>query len=170
MKMLYGILIQLACATFSHAGDKIKADAEWLRLKYDQLAAVTNVEKVLNVGLRPSGSKDARGAYTYYPQSGRIVFDDGSWVLLVSHSIHAEDGLGDMTLVRTSEGNYFVTRGHVCEKLILETKEKIASLGTFLRAKGKGAKAEPIPWEPYEGEQDGGEVRLPAARSTSPHR
>ena len=166
MKKTIATLLILAHASPLIAGNKIKSDAEWMNLKYKQLAAVKNVAKVKHVGLTDPGDKGADGLYTYFPKgNGRIVFVDKSWVLLVSHSLHAEDGLGDLTLVRASDGKYYVNKGHVCSKLILETKGEITSLRTFLNAKGKGPKAEPISWEKYEGEQPAAQVQSEGAPS-----
>jgi hypothetical protein len=154
MKSTITALLIMALAAPAFASDKIKLDGEWLKRKHKQLVAVKDPSKVKSVGMWSSGDKDSDEQYTYFPNgNGRIVFEDKSWVLIVSHSIHQEDGLGDLTLVRASAGKYYVNKGHVCNKLILETKEKITSLETFLKAKGKGSKAEPVEWEEYKGEQ-----------------
>ena len=127
-----------------------KSDKQWLETKHGLLAAVESVTNLTSVGLN-SGGERSGVTFTYSPKKdGLLVFEDGSWVLLESHSINEEDGLGDLTLIRTSEGKYHLNRGHVCGLLNLEAKERITSLATFLKAKGKGAKAKPVPWEPYE--------------------
>ena len=135
------------------AGDAAKSDAAWLKQKYAQLVAVKSVTNRTNVGLWTSGDRQADGKYGYFPKgNGLILFEDKTWVLIVSHSMHAEDGLGDLTLIRTCDGRYLVNKGHVCDKLILDAPEKIVSLETFLKATGKGAKGEATQWESYTGE------------------
>ncbi|NLB54620.1 MAG: hypothetical protein GX811_02425 [Lentisphaerae bacterium] len=154
MKNTFSALLIMILTITALAGERIKTDAEWLKLKHKQLADLNVPSKVKDVGMWSSGDKNADGQYTYYPNGdGRIVFADKTWVLIVSHSIHQEDELGDLTLVRASDGKYYVNKGHVCDKLILETKEEIISLDTFLKTRGKGHKAEPTKWEEYKGEQ-----------------
>lgn len=169
MNAIVIILLFLTVTFPVFAETNVTADAGWLKLKYKQLAAIKEIDKINKVRFPSSDDKDATGQYSYYPSgNGRIVFKDNSWVLLVSHSIHAEDALGDLTLVRTSDGKYFVNKGHVCGTLILETKEKITSLKTFLNAKGKGAKADPVPWEEYKDEQPPSGEAKPNTVSTPP--
>lgn len=145
----------LAVSTLIFAEGKTKTDAQWLKTKYKKLAAIKDPAKVNNIGLRVPKDKGHDDLYMYFPKgNGRIVFVDKSWILLVSHSSHAEDGIGDLTLIRASDGKCYVNKGYVCDKLILETKEKIVSLETFLKSTGKGPKAEPIEWKEYQGELD----------------
>lgn len=162
-------LLIATIATPAFAGERVKSDTDWLKHKYAQLAAVKSVTNLTNVGLWTSGDKQADGKYGYFPNgNGLIVFQDKTSVLIISHSIHAEDGLGDLTMIRTSDGRYLVNKGHVCDKLILDAPEKIVSLETFLKATGKGAKGEATQWEPYSGEQQGGGYSPPVARSSNP--
>ena len=82
---------------------------------------------------------------------GRLVyFDDGSWVIGMSHSTHTRDGLGDLTIIRTSNDKYYVNNGHVCDCLYLKTKNKVTSLETFLKTCGNGPHGEPVEWEEYK--------------------
>jgi hypothetical protein len=166
MKIIVKTLLLLTVTIPVYAATNVTADMGWLKLKYKQLAAIKEIDKINQVRFPTS---DDKGSYSYYPSgNGRIVFKDNSWVLLVSHSIHAEDALGDLTLVRTSDGKYFVNKGHVCNTLLLETKEKITSLKTFLDAKGRGAKSEPVPWEEYKDEQPPPGEAKPNTVSTPP--
>jgi hypothetical protein len=169
MKKTNIVLLALMLAASVHAGEKAKSDAEWLKQKHAQLSAVKSVTNLTNVGLWTSGNKQADGRFGYFPNgNGLIVFDDKTWVLIISHSMHAEDGLEDLTLIRTSDDRFLSNRGHVCDKLILDAPEKITSLETFLRATGKGAKGEATKWEPYTGEPQSGGYSPPAARSSKP--
>lgn len=153
MKTIVTVLLIALFAATTLAGEKIKSDAEWLKMKHKQLAAVKDPAKVKSVGLWTSGDKRADGQYGYFPKGdGLILFEDKTWVLIVSHSMHAEDGLSDLTLIRASDGKHYVNKGHVCDKLILDAPEKIISLESFLKAKGKGSKAEPTEWKEYKGE------------------
>ena len=112
-------LLATMLAASAHAGEKVKSDAAWLKQKHTQLSAVKSVTNLTNVGLWTSGFKQKDGKYGYSPNgNGLIVFQDRTWVLIVSHSLHAEDGLGDLTLIRTSDGRYLLNRGHVCDRLI----------------------------------------------------
>ena len=129
------------------------SNRQWLEMTHSQLAGLKSVRNLTNVGLN-SGAKDSDGTYHYSPKGdGLIMFEDKSWVLLATHSIHDEDGLDDLALIRTSEDKYYLNRGHKCGSLSLRSKERIVSLATFLETGGigpKGPRTEPTPWEPYE--------------------
>lgn len=106
-------LLAVMLAASARADEKIRTDDEWLKHKHAELAAIKTVTNVPHVALWTSGNKQADGQYGYFPKgNGLIVFEDKTWVLLVSHSMHAKDGLGDLTIVRTSDGRFLLNRGH----------------------------------------------------------
>ena len=173
MKVLIPTLMILVHGLAAVADSTPKSEAEWLTQKHAQLAMVTNVTSLPNVGLDASGDNDkqpAEGHYQYAPKgNGLILFEDKSWVLIVSHSVHAADGIGDLTLVRTSDGRFLVNKGHVCGNLLLDAREKITSLITFLKATGKTLTKEVTAWEPCKDEAPAGGDREPADGLPQPH-
>jgi hypothetical protein len=165
MKRLITVVVLALTGFLTLGGESPKSEAAWFRQKYEGLAAITTVTNVTKVGLWSSGDKYSNGLYGYFPKgNGLIVFEDKTWVLIVSHSVHADDGLRDLTMIRTSHNRYFVNRGHVCSTLMLDAPEKIISLETFLKTTGKGEQPEPTKWEEYRGEQSGRAYPPPAAR------
>ena len=172
MKALISSLMILIGGLTAVAGSTVKSDAEWLTQTHAQLAEVKSVTSLTNVGLQAFGDKEPpppEGRYSCSPRgNGMILFEDKTWVLLVSHSRHTEDGIGDLTLVRTSDGRFLVNKGHVCGNLLLDVREKITSLTTFLKATGKTLDGEVTTWEPYKGEQQGGRFSPPVTGSSIP--
>lgn len=123
----------------------------WISTQHKKLSAINDPSKIKEIGIVSPDKKDAKGNYTYYPNgNGKITFEDKTWILIVSHSMHEEDGLNDITLIRTSDGKFYTNKGHVCGKLILETKEKIVSLETFLKTTGKAGDGKSTAWENYK--------------------
>ena len=87
-----------------------------------------------------------------YPKKGYLKFADGSWVLLTSHSVHADDGLDDITLIRTSSGEYYFNRGHCCLPILLSSSKKVETLEDFLKTHGKGGQGKLTLWQKYNNE------------------
>ncbi len=57
---------------------------------------------------------------------GLIKFQDGSWVYLISNSIHNNSEVGDLTIAIDSQGNKYTNDGHICGGLIhFVSKDKI---------------------------------------------
>jgi len=135
------------------AGQNKKTVDGWLEEKHAQLAAVEDPSSIRKVDLDQSNEADRDGHFSMYPKNGYLEFADGSWVLLTSHSVHADDGLPDISLIRTSTGEYYTNRGHSCLPILLFSKLRVISLEGFLKTTGKGAKAEPTPWNKYKREQ-----------------
>jgi hypothetical protein len=136
------------------AGQKKKTVDGWLEEKYAQLAAVEDPSSIRKVELEQSEEPNKDGYFRMYPKKGYLKFADGSWVLLTSHSAHAEDGLPDISLIRTSTGEYYSNRGHCCLPILLFSKTRVVSLEGFLKTTGKGAKAKLTSWNKYNREQD----------------
>jgi hypothetical protein len=147
------------------AGQNKKTVDAWLEEKHAQLSTVADPSSIRKVSLAHSDKPNKDGYFSLYPKSGYLEFADGNWVLLTSHSVHAEDGLPDISLIRTSTGEYYTNRGHCCLPILLFSKSVVGSLEDFLKTTGKGAKAEATPWIKYNREQDG--TGQPATRSQS---
>jgi len=147
------VLALLAVTAFyANAGEPQMSKEEWLQSTYAKVAAY-DVSKIPVTKLEgpypsPKGGHD----YFFFPKrNGMIRFKDGSWICITSHSAHADDGIGDITLIKTSEGEYFVNRGHCCPKLgIRSTAEMIGTLDSFLATKGDGPNATLLAWMPYK--------------------
>lgn len=144
-----------------HAGQKRETVSGWLEKKHTQLSAVEDPASIRKVGLDQSEEPKQEGLYTLYPKKGYIQFEDGSWVLLTSHSAHADDGLADISLIRTSDGDYFSNRGHCCLPILLFSEGKVTSLDSFLKTTGKGPKAMSTPWIKYSREEDAADQPAP---------
>lgn len=152
MKSIITIFICIhIISSIAFAGKKRMTTDKWLILRHSQIEAYTDVDKVPLSSLNGPYSKDKAGYVTYHPKkNGRIKFADGSWIILTSHSSHSEDGIGDVTLIKASDGKYYVNRGHVCATMIIRSKVKIKSLKDFLAAKGVGDKSQLISWSEYK--------------------
>jgi hypothetical protein len=96
------------------------------------------------------------------------VTADAGWLKLKYKQLATIKEIDKINKVRFQTSDDKDAEGHVCGTLILETKEKITSLKTFLNAKGKGAKAEPVPWEEYKDEQPPSGEAKPNTVSTPP--
>ncbi len=142
-------LILLAAGGILLAGQKNETVASWLEKKSAQLAAVEDPASIRKVELDQSDEPNKDGLFSMYPKKGYLEFADESWVLLTSHSMHAEDGLPDISLIRTSTGEYYTNNGHCCLPILLFFKAKVDSLEGFLKTTGKGPKAKPTPWTKY---------------------
>ncbi len=149
------------------ASQKKASIATWLEKKHAQLSAVEVPTSIRRVDLNQSEKPNKDGVFRMYPKKGYLEFADGSWVLLTSHSAHAEDGLSDISLIRTSTGEYYSNRGHCCLPILLFSDKKVASLEDFLKTTGKGAKAKPTSWIKYNREQGGAEQPATAPESKS---
>ena len=150
MKVLTSLVIfTLMVGSSLLAGHGKKTVDGWLEEKHAQLAAVVDPASIRKVALDHSDEADKDGYFSMYPKSGYLEFTDGSWVLLTSHSAHAEDGLPDITLIRTSTGEYYTNSGHCCVPILLFSQSKVDSLEGFLKTTGKGAQAAPTPWIKY---------------------
>lgn len=125
---------------------------EWLVLRHSQIEAYTDISKVSLAKLVGSPSRNKRGYYEYNPsKNGLIKFKDGSWVIITSHSVHKEDGIGDISLIKTSEGKYYTNRGHYCASLLMRSKIHIKSLKGFLSSVCVGDKADVLlDWKEYK--------------------
>lgn len=162
------LLTVLTCLMVSSsllAGQSKKTVEGWLEEKHTQLAAVDDPSSIRKVDLNQSDKPNKDGFFRMYPKNGYLEFADGSWVLLTSLSAHAEDGLPDISLIRTSTGEYYTNNGHCCLPILLFSKSRVDSLEDFLKTTGKGAKAESTQWLKYNREQ--GVVPQSGTRSES---
>ena len=76
------------------------SDNEWLQSTYTKVAAydVSKMPVTKLEGPFPL-PKDGNDYFDYFPKrNGMIRFKDGSWICITSHSVHEEDGIGDLTL------------------------------------------------------------------------
>ena len=150
------------------AGGKQSVTIEaWLQKRRTQLAAVEDHAKIRVVELDQSEKKNKDGQYRMYLEKGFLKFSDGSWVLLTSHSAHAEDGLADISLIRTSTGEFYSNRGHCCLPILLFSEKKVESLKGFLETHGKGGEGKLTRWEKLDSEQDGARQPATAPKSKS---
>ena len=161
------ILSNLLCENIP-AGKKKHTIDSWLEWRYSQLAAVENPTKIRKSDLDQSEKPNRDGLFRMYPEKGFLSFPDGSWVLLTSHSAHAEDGLADISLIRTSAGEYYSNRGHCCLPILLYSKERVVSLDGFLKTTGKGEKGQETPWIRYQPKQ--GRAAKAAAAADEPEK
>ena len=147
------VTITLLALSSSLLAGQRKSVEGWLEQKHAQLSSVEEPSSIRKVVLDHSEEPNKDGYFRMYPKKGYLEFADGSWILLTSHSAHAEDGLPDISLIRTSTGEYYSNRGHCCLPILLFSKERIVSLEGFLKTTGKGAEAKPTPWIKYNREQ-----------------
>jgi len=153
------LLTAITCFTVGgslFAGQGKKTVEGWLEDKHEQLSGVEDPSSIRKVDLDHSEEPDGDGYFSMHPKRGYLEFTDGSWVLLTSHSAHSKDGLPDISLIRTSTGEYYTNSGHCCLPILLFSTSKVVSLEGFLKTTGKGAKAGPTPWIKYQREQGSG--------------
>jgi hypothetical protein len=50
--------------------------------------------------------------------SGKIIFQDGSFLYLVSTSAHTTKDIGDVTLAVNQDGDVYINQGHICAGII----------------------------------------------------
>ena len=138
------------------------SDEKWLQSTYTKVVAydVTKIPLTrIEVDGRPVKLQDGHDYFCMFPKrNGMIRFMDGSWVCITSHSVHEEDGIGDLTLALTSKGEYYVNRGHCCMNLsLVSNKKEVATLDDFLSTKGTGDNETLFAWERYKGEAGAGQ-------------
>lgn len=153
MKLFLAIIIcHFTIVSAGRAGKKRQTTDEWLVMRHTQIEKRLETGQVPKSGLRGSYARNKDGYRDFFPKrNGLIRFADGSWVVITSHSIHKGSGVGDVTLVKTSTGKYYVNRGHCCLSMIIRSKkERIASLADFLATKGVGPKGELLDWKEYQ--------------------
>jgi len=148
-KILTTLIIIFFTVSNLYAG--VHPQSKWLKQKYEKLKKIKNIKKVKNCKLQISKFDIKSKTYRYFlGESCKINFKDNSWVIIISHSMHAEDMIGDITIIRASNGKYYINRGHVCDKLILNSKSKITSLSIFLKSTGWDSAQEPTYWKEYK--------------------
>lgn len=150
------------CFSNAFAGKKKPTMEAWLEQRYARLSAVEEPSKIRRSALDHSDDRDRNGLFSMYPDNGYVEFSDQSWVLLTSHSAHKEDGLHDISLIRTSEGEYYYNKGHCCLPILLFSKVKVTTLDLFLKTTGKGGEAKATPWIKYLPKNNGDGRDAPA--------
>ena len=119
LRLVVATFIIVALTSVADAGEKRLTIDEWLVQKRAQLAKVEDPTKIRSVALDQSEEQNKDGLYRMYLKKGYLKFSDGRWLLLTSHSAHAEDGLADISLIRTSTGEFYSNRGHCCLPILL---------------------------------------------------
>ena len=163
------VLIILLGFSNAFAGKKKPTMEGWLEKRYAQLSAVKEPSKVRRSALDHSEDRDGDGLFRMYPENGYVPFPDQTWILLTSNSAHSEDGLPDVTLIRTSEGKYYYNLGHCCLPILLFSKVEVTTLDLFLKTTGKGNEAKATAWIKYDPKKkvEGNPVPAPEEDSKS---
>lgn len=68
--------------------------------------------------------------------NGKIIFQDGSFLHLVSTSAHASKDIGDVTLAVNEDGDVYINQGHICAGIIhfkSHKKDAAPTAGDFLK-------------------------------------
>ena len=50
--------------------------------------------------------------------AGKIRFEDGSWIRMMSNSAHHNGEVGDIVLAIDQNGDYYINEGHICGGII----------------------------------------------------
>lgn len=91
---------------------------------------------------------DAGCTLRYYAdQDGLLRFASGDWAWIATHNFHANDGIGDVMLILTSTGKFYVNEGHPCAHMIVRSKVKVLSLVDFLSTLGLGEGIDKVRWK-----------------------
>lgn len=128
----------VACP-WSAASEPISPREVWLesQVKYLEECKVSEIPdaSVTKVEL---DAPDRDGCLLLYHTHGNglLRFASGEWAVILAHSFHAMDGIGDVVLARTSTGKYYVNHGHPCPWLTVRSKTKVLSLKDFLNTLG----------------------------------
>ena len=147
MKVCFLIAL-LSYSVVLSAASPLKSESQtsvWINQSKKHLQAVVHSEKQGKASLDLHKARSPEGLYRYHPLSGYIEFDDGSWVLLLSHTAHLEDGIGHASVLRTSNGTYYSNRGNHNPKILLYSKVEIKSLRDFLASFGLDDKGQKQP-------------------------
>jgi hypothetical protein len=147
------LAVLLFQSVFAGHVKKENAQEKWILQRYQQLSKATP-ESIPKIELKEYESKD--GTFQYFPaEMGGIIFlREKEWIMITQSSGHYEKS-GDVTMIRTSENEFYLNFGHCCKTMIIDSDKKIETIEDFLAAKGKGHRSEPTPWKKYRGEPDG---------------
>lgn len=83
-------------------------------------------------------------------EKGMIIFDDGSYVKLISTSAHAISEIGDITLAVNELGDVYINQGHICGRIIhfrVHQKKLTLTAGIFFDHFSSDTDDEP--WQLY---------------------
>jgi len=131
-----------------HGQPPVPTVESWLAQRHAQLSAIKEPSKARPGDLGQGDKPNLNNLYLVGPKQGFIQFEDDSWILLSSLSVH--NGPFDISLIRTSEGGYFINHGHCCPQIVLTSKEKITNLDGFLKTTAKGPRGGVTTWEKYK--------------------
>lgn len=94
---------------------KTSAKSQWLD------SAATRVSKIQSVNesskVFPVQVTSFEGFYKREYQirgEGFVVFENGDWIYFVTHSSHENEEVGDITLGKDNQGNFYLNEGHIC--------------------------------------------------------
>jgi hypothetical protein len=128
---------------------KFTSNAEWLHHKQGQLSAIAIFEDLKRITINDSSMSSENHASYYPPENTRIMFSDGSWIILTAHSSHSEDGVSDLALGIASNGKFYLNRGHICGGICLTSEKEVKTLRDFLKTTGLGPKENPMTWQEH---------------------
>jgi hypothetical protein len=75
-------------------------------------------------------------AYRLNGPEGCIYFPNGDWILMISHSMHDDPAIGDVTLAIDRRQQIFINKGHVCGGIInfyIDAETEIISSQDFFK-------------------------------------
>lgn len=110
---------------------------------------ITTIEKPLKVRSRMDDGLMYQRFYITKPSL--IKFETGDWVYIMFHSAHDNKEIGDLSIARDQDGNFYYNQGHVCGEIGFEARTPKfcdSSLCFFTNFKEE---TEEIPWVKLEG-------------------
>ncbi len=103
---------------------------------------------------------DAGCTHRYYAdRDGLLRFASGETVWVATNSFHAHDGVGDVLLILTSTGKFYVNAGHAGPHMIVRSKAKVLSLADFLNTLGIGEDPKKLRWKQWPTKSPSGEKK-----------
>lgn len=98
---------------------KSNAKSQWLDVAAKRIATIQSINEFSKVFSVQITSFDGFYKVEYQVKGeGFIVFENGDWIYFIPHSSHENEEIGDVTLAKDSQGNFYFNEGHICGGVI----------------------------------------------------
>ena len=109
LALLFWILSPAIFARRHHADSRAQAVWLWSEVQDLQNRGTPSASLVTNIESRAWAKNGSR----VWAESGFLVFSNG-WASFACHTIHDSEDIGDVALLRTSDGVFYVSYYHFC--------------------------------------------------------
>jgi hypothetical protein len=101
--VLFVLLLLMPALRGRHAGFRVKAQHEWIQKTMQELA----------LEAPPSIGQNGQNDVVWWNSPGYLLFSNG-WAAYRLHTIHDGEDVGDTSVLRTSDGNFYLSEAHFC--------------------------------------------------------